>query len=176
MQFRLSTLLTACTLAAVFCAIFFAVPLVVEIPILAMILLITPSIWICGACFAKGSWRAFFLGGICAGWVPHAILLYYAMAAAVSLVGDGDLDDLLGASTDFGILHRLIVAGCFLFPGVLAVIGGGCGMLIYRWFGEEPAKKPAAESSKLGEPYYILESRVTPAIRPNEETQTAIIE
>jgi hypothetical protein len=172
MQFRLSSLIAVFTLCAIFCAIFFAVPLIVEIPLLAVIVLAAPSVWICGACFAKGPWRAFFLGGVCAGWLPHACLTYYGLFAGAELLDGVDFGGLIGTSEgEYAILLRLMIAGCFLSSGVLAFIGGGCGALVYHRFGRDPVTKPAAEIPRNPEPYFILESRITPLARPNEDVR-----
>jgi hypothetical protein len=162
MQFGLRTLFAASTLVAVFCAIFFALPLIVEIPILALIVLVTPSIWICGACFARGPWRAFFLGGIIAAWLPHACLMFYGAMTSGALLDGDSIAELMQMSGEYDLTTRLVVAACFLFPGFVACIGGGCSALVYRWFGPESATKPAAQTSRLHEPYVLLESRVTP--------------
>jgi hypothetical protein len=168
MQFRLSTLAAAITLCAVFCAIFFAVPLFVEIPLLTLMVLVAPSIWICGACFAKGRWRAFFLGGLCAGWLPSAILMYFGGMSGASLVGDGDIFAELDSGEGYEVIVRLSIAGAFLFPGFVAILGGSCGALVYHWFGADPIAKPTA-TSRLHEPYVLLESRVTPLASSREE-------
>jgi hypothetical protein len=134
MRFRLRTLLALCTLVAVFCALFFAAPIYVELPVLALIVLIAPSVWICGACFGRGAWRPFFLGGICAGWLPHLILVYYALAAGLS---EGLSSFTETSSEEFNLITRFAIAGLFLFSGVVAAIGGSCGVLVYRWCGTE---------------------------------------
>jgi len=152
MRYRLRTLLAVCTLAAVFCALFFAAPIYVELPVLALIVLIAPSVWICGVCFGKGAWRPFFLGGICAGWFPHLILVYYALAAGMFSVGD-DLSAFMETSSEeFDLTARSGTAGLFLFPGIVAMIGGSCGVLVYRWCGKEPAKVAAEETGRIHQP------------------------
>jgi hypothetical protein len=167
MQFRLRTLIIAFSLIAVFCGLFFATPLVIEIPVLAMIVLLAPSFWICGACFGKGRSRPFFLGAICAGWLPHVILMYWGGMAAVATMG-GDLSAVpdLGVQDDWGVIARISIAAIFLFPGFCALLGGGCGMLAVYCFSEaEPKKKAPAEpaaASVLREPYVLVESRLTP--------------
>lgn len=160
MQFGLRTLFVVSTLVAIFCAIFFALPLVVEIPILVLLILVAPSVWICGACFARQSWRAFFVGGIVASVGPHLALVFYGLTMGISVIDD--LSSLWEADSEYPIFLRLSIAGAFLFPGFVAVIGGSCGALVYRWFGPESATKPAAQSSRLHEPYVLIESRVTP--------------
>lgn len=168
MQFGLRTLLLTCTVCGVFCAIFFAVPLFVEIPILVVLTLLSPSVWISGACFAKGPWRAFFVGGVCAAWLPQLFIMYYAVMVLVSpsIVNSSSA---LGAQNNVGM--RLMLAGYFLTPFLLALLGGGCGALVYRWFGGDPTPKPMPatplEGSRLHEPYLLLESRVTPLAKPD---------
>lgn len=160
MQFGLRTLFAVSTLVAVCCALFFAVPLVVEVPILALLVLVAPSVWVCGACFAKGPWRAFFLGGIVASIGPHLTLVFYGLTLGIGVIGDySSLNDV---DNGYPILLRLGIAGAFLFPGFIAILGGICGALVYRWFGAETATKPASPTSRLHEPYVLLESRVTP--------------
>jgi hypothetical protein len=168
MQFGLRTLIVAFTACAVVCALFFAVPLIVEVPILMLIVLLAPSFWICGACFAQQPWRSFFLGGIVAGWVPHLVLLYLALYLSAALFTYSGAAQLEAMTASVRVPFRLAIAGGFLLPGLIATIGGGCGMLVYRWFGPLPSKKLAAESSQLHEPYVLLESRVTPLVAPSE--------
>ncbi len=176
MQFRLRTLIIGCTVIAIFCALFFATPLIIELPILAMIVLVSPSVWICGACFAKGAWRPFFLGGICAGWLAHAFLMYYGAVVSMSLLDDGDIESILGMEDDFGLTGRIWIAAAFLFPGLLAFLGGGCGVLIYRWCGNGSVAKRETEPSKIHEPYVVVETRMTPVLRPNDEARMTNIE
>jgi hypothetical protein len=162
MQFGLRTLIAMFTATAVVCALFFAVPLTVEMPILALLVLLTPSVWICGACFARQPWRAFFLGGICAGWLPHVCLLYCALYLAMVCFSTSALGQLDAMTQTYRVPLRLAIAGGFLLPGIIATLGGFCGVLVQRWFGPQPAKQPLAGKSKLHEPYLLLESRVTP--------------
>lgn len=160
MQFGLRTLFVVSTLVAIFCAIVFAAPLIIAIPILALIVMVAPSVWICGACFAKGPWRAFFLGGIVASIGPHLTLVFYGLTMGIGVIDD--FSSLSEADSEYPLILRLSIAGAFLFPGFVAFLGGSCGALVYRWFGSKSATKPAAQSSRLHEPYVLLESRVTP--------------
>ena len=168
MQFRLRTLLVAITFIAMHLAVFFAVPIYVELPLLAMVVLVSPAFWNCGACFAKGSCRPFFVGAICAGWIPHVALLYtgFGMVAPV-FSGFSSVENL----EDWGMGERLLAALVYSFPGFCALLGGTCGMLVYRWFGPEQTK-PADEPSKLRDAYVLVESRLTPLApevrRPSE--------
>ena len=172
MQFGLRTLLLAMAVCGAFCALFFAVPLVVEIPVLALITLLSPSVWIVGAFFARPQWRAFFLGGICAGWLPQLLIMYYAAMVVVMMPaffkGTGEV---LGMSQENALAWRCYLAGGFLAPFILAMLGGSCGVLVYRWFGPlVPQPLPVPESSRLHEPYVLLESRLTALAKPAEVT------
>lgn len=161
MKFGLRTLLATITLLSVFFAIAFAVPLPVAAPVLATLVLIGPSVWITGACFARQPWRAFFVGGIAAAWLPQILVIYYA-----AMLGGGFVISPGKNGIEEALATRLILCGVILAPTLLALLGGGCGVIVYRLFGPPTAAKvPPASSSQLHEPYLLLESRVTPLER-----------
>ncbi|WP_254512957.1 hypothetical protein [Anatilimnocola floriformis] len=171
MRFGLRTLLAVSTVCAVLCAILFAFPLAVELPILALIVLVAPSFWISGACFAHGGWRAFFVGGICAGWLPQAALMYLAATVIVSspaLLTSGEIPSIFN---DPGI--RGSIAFYFFLPLLITLCGGACGALVHHLFNpaatRTPTPQPTPESSRLHEPYVLLESRLTALAK--EETK-----
>jgi hypothetical protein len=109
----------------------------------------------------EGTVAGFLPRGICAGWLPSAILMYYGGMSGVSLLSDRNFFSELGSDEGYAITVRLSIAGAFLFPGVVAIIGGSCGGLIYNCFDAEPAEKPVT-TSKSGNPFAVVESRVTP--------------
>lgn len=170
MQFRLSTLVGITTGTAIACAVFFAVPLLIEVPLLFLIALVAPSVWICGACFARQPWRAFFLGGLCAGIIPQMVLMFDGGNMGFALLSIGQLPNFESAGDDYQILVRISIAAAFLFPGFVSLLGGVSGALVYRWFG--PAAVRPAPESRLNETYAVIESRLTPLVRESERAAT----
>ena len=87
----------------------------------------------------------------------------------ISVIEDVDsLTELAELGEDYDLWWRLFVAGCFLFPGVVAFLGGGCGAMVVHWLGAHQVAPPAPATSRLHEPYMLLEGRVTPLAVPHE--------
>lgn len=171
MRYRLRTLLWGITAAGAMCGLFFACPLVIEAPLLLLLLLVSPAVWIVGALFGKGAWRPFFVGGIAAGWAPYACVTFYALLSAFSVASGADsLGSIaeLFAGEEFEVAGRAVLGAAFLFPGLISLLGGGAGVLVYRWCGEgaQATPKPDKPASRLSEPYVLIESRVTPLAEP----------
>lgn len=180
MRFRLRTLLLGMTAAGALCGLFFACPLVIEAPLLVLCLLVSPAVWIVGALFGKGAWRPFFVGGIAAGWAPYACVTFYTMLTLFSVASDADsFGEVAGffAGEEFELAGRVMIALAFLFPGLVSFLGGGAGVLVYRWCGEgakaTPMPQPEKPASRLSEPYVLIESRVTPLAEPSSAATPA---
>jgi hypothetical protein len=87
-RFNISTLLWGTGFAALICSVAFSLPLPVMALVLAVSMLLSPSIWLSGSMFGTGWKRAFFAGGMIAGSVPHVLSTYYMyMLLAPTLQG-----------------------------------------------------------------------------------------
>lgn len=145
MQFRLHHIFAATLLVGFLCGLIFAAPPAIGPPLLLALQCISPAIWFSGAMFARGAWRAFFVGGIAAGAAPQIATLAYAFFTmfeeifpALSDFGDGsagyDADFWLPAiNTDWWISNLL-----FLVPGIFSLVGGGLSVGVYRIFNPSP--------------------------------------
>lgn len=182
MRFRLIGMFVVVTLIAVLCGITFALPLVASVSLLALLFLISPGIWISGAVFAKGSTRAFFLGGLIAGILPFTLVPFVAALSTSNLAElstqaqelpepSGDASD--GPPADDHaeqvLVYRLAALGFWLLPGVISFSGGGLAWLTYRMLHRAGDQKSSAKSesgSMLN--YHVIEGRLTTSPVPPE--------
>jgi hypothetical protein len=139
MQFRLRTLLAVITYLSVIFALVFAAPPIVAWPLLGLLLLVSPAVWIAGIVYGRGAWRAFFIGGTAAGIGPFIatsfISLMYAIDALPALFSDWP-----NFSADAGERWETILVSCMLLSsGPIAMIGGLLGSLVYWGFKEKGA-------------------------------------
>ena len=114
MEFRLSTLLAVITYLSVIFALVFAAPPVVAWPLLGLLLLAPPAVWITGIVYGRGAWRAFFIGGMAAGIGPlittSLIALKYAMDELPLFLGDW----ISSSPTVTDDRWAIILVSCFL--------------------------------------------------------------
>jgi hypothetical protein len=167
MQFGIRTLLIVTTAVAALCGIVFAAPPIVAIPVLCTMLWVCPSVWITGIIYARGARRAFFIGGMAAGFAPHSCALYYSVMIVVSTFDGNSLADLFTNDEPWA---NLLNAAILLGPGVFAFLGGACGAIVY-WWNQPPRTSPSAPPP-AGE-YLVVSGRLTttpvlPAADPDE--------
>jgi hypothetical protein len=139
MQFRLRTLLAVITYLSVISALVFAAPPVVAWPLLGLLLLVSPAVWIVGIVYGRGARRAFFIGGTAAGIGPFVATSFVSLMYAV----DG-LAPLLLNSTSSSISSddrwtTILVSCLLLSSGPIAMGGGLLGSLVYWGFKEKGA-------------------------------------
>lgn len=139
MQFRLRFLFAVVTYLSVILALVFAAPPIIAWPLLSLLLLVSPAVWIAGIVYARGAWRAFFIGGTAAGIGPFVttslITLMYAVDAVPPLVRDWS-----NAAANIGDRWTAILVSCFMLSsGPIAMLGGLLGCSIYWCFRSEPS-------------------------------------
>lgn len=139
MQFKIASVLVITCIAAVLLGVFLFTPIVVAVFSAIALMLMTPAIWITGAFFARGSKRGFFIGGVAAGFIAHAVALYYLM-----LIGFGSLN-----VSESDTEARVILLAIWSAPGVLAFVGGGLGALT-QWAVTPPKPQVAGCTSSEG--------------------------
>lgn len=133
MRIKLSMLFSIISIVALVLGILFMTPLFISGTFCAITLILTPAVWLTGALYARGIWRSFFIGGICTGLVPHLVLVSYVLMAALQMSGEVFEKGLnLGTPPEELWIARLIIAGIWPVPGVLAFTGGAISMMTYR--------------------------------------------
>jgi len=158
MQFHIRTLLVVTFVVSVLCALVFASPPIVCIPVLCAMLWIGPAVWINGIIYGRGAWRPFFIGGVITGLGPHLAALYYSYMIIASLFDGGSIDELLNAEGPF---TNLITAAILLGPGVFAFLGGLAGATTYWML--QPPKKQGASGALAPDEYLVVSGRLTTA-------------
>lgn len=142
MQFPLRALFALMAVVSVFCGLVFGAPPIVTLPVLLVILWISPSVWINGILYGRGAWRPFFIGGTMGGLVPHLGALYYSIMSAVSMIGNSNSWSELLITGNEARWANIYIAAIFLIPGVFSLFGGLAGVWIYWML--QPAKPPPA--------------------------------
>jgi hypothetical protein len=158
MQFHIRTLLVVTFAVSVLCALVFASPPIVCIPVLCALLWIGPAIWINGIIYGRGVWRPFFIGGVITGLGPHLGALYYSFMVIGSLFDGGSMSEWFGAEGRFA---NLITAAILLGPGVLAFLGGIAGVTTYWML--LPTKKELGAGAFAPDEYLVVSGRLTTA-------------
>jgi hypothetical protein len=131
MQFRLMSLLLVMVVASVLFALMFAFPAYITLPVLTMVLWVSPSVWIAGVVYARGATQAFFLGGLVAGAVPFLIVASISGVMSVEFVSDfGDLS--LGMRQYDERLQIVIASLVLLSTGPFSFMGGLLAVIVYR--------------------------------------------
>jgi hypothetical protein len=129
MQFRLITLLVSITIFAVLFGLVVAVPPGISLPILTILLALSPSILITGVVYARGVQRAFFIGALAAGAVPYAFIAISCIWVVADILGD------LRYSSMEGYWWRILLgretpsistsyALLLIMPAFISLIGG----------------------------------------------------
>lgn len=136
MQFQLRTLLILVTVAAVICATFVAPP-EFAVPILGLILWISPVLWLSGAYACRGRRQAFFLGGTVAGFAPYLAAVIISIIYYAQWIFEGDWPDVIDRADSHWFAVRVAVA--VYLPGVCSLIGG-----TLSWFAYEYQRRIAA--------------------------------
>jgi hypothetical protein len=146
MQFRLRTLLAVITYLSVIFALVFAAPPVVAWPLLGLLLLVSPAVWIAGIVYGRGAWRAFFIGGTAAGIGPFVTTSLTALIYGVDGLSPL-LRDWSDLTANVGDRWTVIFVSCFLLSsGPIAMIGGLLGCLVYGCFKEKEVTTEARAS------------------------------
>jgi hypothetical protein len=158
MQFHIRTLLIVTFVVSVLCALVFASPPIVCIPVFCTMLWIGPAIWINGIIYGRGAWRPFFIGGVITGLGPHLAALYYSFMVIASLFEGDAMSELFGAE---GRSTNMIFAAILLGPGVLAFLGGLAGATTYWML--LPTKKQLAAGALAPDEYLVVSGRLTTA-------------
>jgi hypothetical protein len=161
MQFPLRALLILMVVVSVFCGLVFGAPPIVTLPVLLVILWISPAVWINGIIYGRGAWRPFFIGGTMGGLAPHLGALYYSIMSAVALIDDvnGSWAELVAMGTTEARWANIYIATVFLVPGVFALFGGLAGVGTY-WMCQ-PAK--SKQSANIAPPIERAASAVPPS-------------
>src|SRR6476660_1685042 len=120
MQFRLITLFIATAAVAVVCGLITAAPPVLAIPVFGVTFWLAPAFWIGGVVYARGIWRAFFIGGVAVGAIPYLTVVLYGSFLSLYWVG-GVFGSSLGSDNR---LVNLIAASIVFAPIILALFGG----------------------------------------------------
>jgi hypothetical protein len=139
MQFRLLSILIAITLLSVLCAVIFAMPGFISVPMLTLILWISPSLWITGAIYARGRKQAFFIGGLAAGAVPFVVSALYSATVAAAAVIEADYDELWNPNRNDDRSAVIFLCLWLLVPGVCSVCGGVLGIFMHWRNAPRPA-------------------------------------
>lgn len=142
MRFRISTILWITGIVAVFFGISFLAPFIVTAVTLGFSMCISPAAWVSGAAFARGTKRAFFVGGLASATVPHAISIYYMYMVMIGAFQNG-WDSLLNIASEDLMMARVSMVTIWLVPGIFAV-SGGILAVISRWL-----VMPKPDSAKL---------------------------
>lgn len=162
MRFKISNLLWTTGFAALFCAACFLAPLPIAMIFLAFTLCITPAIWVSGACFGTGAIRAFFIGGLVAGTVPHVIASYYFYMMTISMLDSAEWTQIGIYDSGELLMTRIMLTIVWLVSGVFAVFGGATAVLT-RWL--VSSKPNGRNKSEFERPssldYQVLSGRLT---------------
>ena len=126
MQFHLRTLLMLVTAAAVVCGTFVGPPVLV-VPLLCLILWVSPAFWLCGAFVSRGRRQALFIGATAAGIAPYMAAVILSILYYAEWIDDGDVPNVLEQNDDPWGIVRLAIA--VYLPGICSLIGGALG-----WF------------------------------------------
>jgi hypothetical protein len=136
MRLRLSSLLIVIALIALVLGILFMTPLFIAGAFCVITMILTPAIWLTGVIYARGIWRAFFIGGTLTGFMPHFVLVIYGLISATQLGSEVVEKGLnLGVAPEEVWAIRLAVAAVWSIPGVFAFTGGAVAMATYRVLG-----------------------------------------
>jgi hypothetical protein len=131
MQFRLMSLLLVMVAASVLFALMFAFPAFITLPVLTMVLWVSPSVWIAGVVYARGATQAFFLGGLVAGAVPFVIVASISGVMSVEFVSD--FGDLSFGMRQYEERFQIIISSLVLLStGPFSFVGGLLAVLVYR--------------------------------------------
>lgn len=133
MRMKLSMLFIMVSMIAFILGILFMTPLVIAGAFCLITMCITPAVWLTGIIYGRGIWRAFFIGGMLTGFVPHFVIMVYALLAGTqSLTSVADQGLNLGVETEQIRPYRLGIAIVWSIPGVFAIAGGMASMVTYR--------------------------------------------
>jgi len=130
MQFRLRTLFIIMAVVCVYCATL-GMPALISLPVYSALAMLTPAYWITGVVYARGSRRAFFIGGLATGLGPFIGLVI----VCIIMVFDGPwrwgrsysrYD--WGEAQLFNLTASLLIA----LPVAIAFIGGWLAFAIYH--------------------------------------------
>ena len=175
-RFSMRTMMWTVTAAAVVCAVFFALPVVISMFILTGILLLLPPILIAGIVYGRGYGRAFCIGVVCTGGAMPIIMLYAGIA----------IMQIFGEISTFGADESLAVKIYFAVGYAFMAISGFLAVAT-RWVcvranaKPEPKVETPTPFEKLPavtpEEYSVLHSRVNVTL-PNplvDEDEDAIV-
>ena len=114
MRFRLRSLFLLTFLVAVACMVFFALPDVISVFVLAALAMVTPAALIAGIIYGRGKKRAFAIGSLASGgwllWITP--LVFY-----VSVAEGGNISaEPVAAKAIFAAFY-----GVFAFGGLVAI-------------------------------------------------------
>jgi len=94
MRFSLRSLFIVIACTSIYCAVVFAIPVVLSFLALTVMTLLFPPIAVGGIVYGRGAWRAFWIGCAASGFVPCFIAAYMGTTvSAMLLLGDYDSED-----------------------------------------------------------------------------------
>jgi len=165
MRFSLKTMLTAISVAAVFCCIFFTLPALVAIVLLGLIWMLAPPALIAGIVYGRAYGRAFSIGCVATGGVLPILWLYSTMMFAGVFT---DLSSLV-IDKDTAIYIKLCFGATFVLMGMSGLTGMIVRWLSLRMAAQQPVPAPALTHAPAD--YAVLHRRVTtlPANRSSAE-------
>ena len=116
MRFRLRSLFLLTFLVAVACMVFFALPDVISVFVLAAVAMVTPGALIAGIVYGRKAKRAFALGCLASGgWV----LWITPFVFYVAIAGEGNLSaEPVAAKAAFAAFYGVLALGGLVAIGV----------------------------------------------------------
>lgn len=148
MQFRLRTLWAVITYLSVIFALVFAAPPIIAWPLLGLLLLVSPAVWIAGIVYGRRAWRAFFIGGTAAGIGPFVTTSLIALMYGIEELPLLFRNWISSSPTSADDRSTAILVSCWLLSsGPIAMMGGLLGCLVYWCFRD--GKTPREERASL---------------------------
>jgi hypothetical protein len=145
MQFGLGPLLTVVTVISILCGLIVAAPPIAGAPLLFLVVVSSPSIWIAGIVYARGQWQAFFIGGVISGIAPWIAVFYWYGAIVLQLLAEIPRpSSALGPVYSPAVNSEWVLSNALtLVPGIASFFGGGLSTLVCRAFRPENGRMAA---------------------------------
>lgn len=154
MKFTLMSLLIAVTVMAAVCAVFFALPALIAVCVLALVWIVTPPAIVAGIVYGRGYGRAFAIGCVATGGCLPFAYLYFMFAGVVSMV-----EELSSVATDSETVTSFKIMSAVAFG--LTLVSGLTSVMV-RWLSNRMAAKADGKvASQFQQPSTLLQGRVT---------------
>jgi hypothetical protein len=140
MQFSLKHLLLWVSLICCLMAVVFSPPIKVSLIALCCLHLISPAVWITGMRYSQGRLQVFNWAGFMTGVAPWLAGIYMWVAVSISGWSDGSV---FGEDSTVARLYLLLI---WSSSGIVAILGGLLGLVIYQFIKPESPQQPVPEN------------------------------